>query len=176
MRGRIFRNWAYATPPVALLILGLYPFVADKIILSLFLSLPIYMLHQFEEHDNNRFSEFLNGMIGEGAKGLSAADIWIINVIFVWFLLLSVFYLATISPGWGVLAGYLLAVNGALHVIWALVFRNYNPGLGTSIFLFFPLAIWIFTDVSASFLIHISSIILVVFLHVVIMVVAQRQT
>ncbi|MEM6462045.1 MAG: HXXEE domain-containing protein [Pseudomonadota bacterium] len=174
MLNRLFQNWVYATPPIALLLLGLYPFVGSGIALPVFLALPIYMLHQYEEHDQNRFAEFLNGTMGPNAKGLSAMDIWIINVIFVWFLLLVVFYLASFSPSWGVLAAYLLAINGFVHIVWAAVFRKYNPGLWTAIALFLPLAIWIFVTVPASIGIHVASAVLVILLHAAIMIVARR--
>ncbi|MEM9106243.1 MAG: HXXEE domain-containing protein, partial [Pseudomonadota bacterium] len=144
------------------------------IALPVFLALPIYMLHQYEEHDHNRFAEFLNGMMGPNAKGLSPADIWTINVVFVWFLLLAVFYVASFAPGWGVLAAYLLAINGFVHMVWAAVFRNYNPGLWTSIALFLPLAIWMLAAVSASIGTHVASAVLVILLHAAIMILARR--
>jgi hypothetical protein len=71
MLARLFRNWMYATPPVALLLLGLAPFIAQDVALPVFLSLPVYMIHQYEEHDDNRFAAFLNGMMGSERSGLS---------------------------------------------------------------------------------------------------------
>lgn len=174
MLGRLFENWAYATPPIALLLIGLYPFIGPAIDLPLYLSLPVYMLHQYEEHDDNRFATFLNAMMGEEKRGLVAADIWVINVIFVWFFLLVAFYLAAANAGWAVLAGYLLAINGFVHVAWALMFRAYNPGLWTAIILFLPLAIWIFATIPAALPVHIASAFLVIALHAAIMAVARR--
>lgn len=174
MLDRLFQNWVYATPPIAVLLIGLYPFLGTKVSLPLFLSLPVYMIHQYEEHDNNRFTLFLNGMMGAGKKGLSSADVWIINIIFVWCFLLVVFHLASFAPGWGVLAAYLLAINGVLHVLWAIKFRKYNPGLWTSIFLFIPLAVWVFSTTAATALIHIVSATFVIGVHVAIMIAARR--
>jgi len=174
MLNRLFRNWAYATPPIALLLIGLYPFMGAALAWPLFLSLPVYMIHQYEEHDDNRFAVFLNGMMGPEKRGLSPPAIWIVNVIFVWFLLLAVFQLAARTPGWGVLAAYLLAINGILHVVWAAKFRKYNPGLWTSIFLFLPLAIWILATIPAALSIHIVSVVLVILLHAGIMIAARR--
>ncbi|MEM9283559.1 MAG: HXXEE domain-containing protein [Verrucomicrobiota bacterium] len=171
---RLFQYWVYAAPPIALLLIGLYPFVSDSIALPLFLSLPAYLLHQYEEHDDNRFAEFLNGMMGTARKGLSPASIWVINVVFVWFLLLAVFYLASIDSGWAVLAGYLLAINGFVHVAWAVAFRKYNPGLWTSFLLFLPLAVWIFAAIPATLAIHLTSAVLIVMLHAAIMMMARR--
>ena len=132
------------------------------------------MIHQYEEHDGERLAAFLNGMMGAGKRGVSPAAIWVINVIFVWFLLLTVFHLATLSPGCGVLAAYLLAINGILHVIWAANFRKYNPGLWTSILLFIPIAVWIIASVPAALSIHVVSAVLVILLHAGIMIFARR--
>lgn len=171
---RLFRNWAYAAPPMALLLIGLYPFIGSAVELSVFAALPIYMFHQFEEHDDNRFALFLNGMMGPEKRGLSARDVWIVNVIFVWFFLLAVFYLYSINTQWGVLAAYLLAINGVVHVVWAVMFRSYNPGLWTAIVLFIPGAIWIYSTISANTVIHVVSAVVVVVLHAGIMIAARR--
>lgn len=174
MLSRIFQNWAYAALPFALFLLGLYPFVGADIELLVYLSLPIYMIHQFEEHDDNRFALYLNAMMGKDRRGLDPRDVWVINVIFVWFFLLAVFYAASVSPGWGVLAAYLLAINGFVHTVWALRFRAYNPGLWTAIALFIPCAIWIFLKVPASLTTHIVSALVVIGLHAGIMIRAGR--
>ncbi|MGD1882512.1 MAG: HXXEE domain-containing protein [Paracoccaceae bacterium] len=174
MLSRLFQNWAYAAPPFALLVLGLYPFISAEIELSVFLSLPVYMLHQYEEHDDNRFARYLNALIGKNRRGLVPRDVWVINVIFVWFLLLAVFYLTNVSPGWGVLAAYLLAINGLVHFAWALRFRAYNPGLWTALALFIPSAIWIFLEVSADLTTHLISASAVIGLHAGIMILARR--
>ena len=174
MLDRFFQNWAYAAPPFALLVLGLYPFIGSTIELAVFLSLPMYMVHQFEEHDNNRFAIYLNAMMGKDRRGLGPRDIWIINVVFVWFFLLAVFYLSASNPAWGVLAAYLLVINGFVHIVWAIRFRTYNPGLWSAILFFVPGAIWIFRTVSAPVSIHAIAAFLVIVLHAGIMVLARR--
>ncbi|MEM6759487.1 MAG: HXXEE domain-containing protein [Pseudomonadota bacterium] len=171
---RLFSNWAYAAPPLALLLLGLYPFIGATIALPVFLSLPVYLLHQYEEHDDNRFAVFLNGMMGADRRGLRPADVWVINVVFVWFFLLAVFYLADRSPGWGVLAAYLLAINGAVHIAWAVRFRAYNPGLWSALALFIPNAVWIFLETPAGAFVHLISAVAVIVLHAGIMALARR--
>lgn len=173
MLDRLLQNWAYATPPIAILLIGLYPLVGAAVALPLFLSLPAYMIHQYEEHEDNRFAAFLNGMMGADRRGLSSADIWIINVIFVWFFLLVLFHIASYNSAWGVLAAYLLAINGFVHVVWAIMFRKYNPGLWTAIALFIPLAIWIFAIIPATLTVHIASVLLVIALHAAIMLLAR---
>jgi len=46
---------------------------------------------------------------------------------------------ATVRVGFGLMAAYLVVVNGVIHVIHAAIKRGYNPGLGTAIVLFLPL-------------------------------------
>ena len=165
MLNRVFDYWVYAAIPVAVLLIGIYPLAADAIALPVYLALPIYMAHQFEEHDADRFAVFLKALLGPDRRGLTASDIWVVNVIFVWFALLAVFYLTRLDPAWGVLAGYLIAVNALLHVIWAARLRRYNPGLWTAIFLFGPLAVWIFVAVAAPLMIHLAAVLAVIVLH-----------
>lgn len=174
MLDRFLQNWVYATPPFALLLVGLYPFIGPEIDFPVYLSLPAYMLHQYEEHDNDRFRAFLNSVMGADKSGLSHLSIWVINVVFVWFLLLAVFYASGAAQGWSVLAAYLLAINGILHLIWGVVFRGYNPGLWTAGLFFIPLAIWIYLQTSASIAAHVTSAAIVLALHAVIMVWARR--
>ena len=47
---------------------------------------------------------------------------------------------ATVSAGFGLVAVYLVLLNGTIHVVQAVISRGYNPGLGTAIVLFLPLA------------------------------------
>lgn len=164
MLDRFISNWAYAAPTIAVLLLGLYPFFQPNISLPIFLALPVYMLHQYEEHDDNRFALFLIEILGEGREGLGPTALWTINIIFVWFALLAVFYSAAVYPEWGVLAAYLLLTNGLLHIAWLFAFRKYNPGLWTAFILFIPLSLWIFVTTPASISTHLICLAIVVLL------------
>ena len=72
------------------------------------------------------------------------------------------------------LAGYLLAVNGAVHLLWAMAFRSYNPGLWTGVVAFLPLAFWIFATIPAPSSVHVVSLLTVIGLHAAIMILARR--
>lgn len=107
-----------------------------------FLCLPIYMVHQLEEHDADRFRLFFNLTIGKGRDVLSPVDVFIANVPGVWGVCAVSWWLAaTVNVGYGLIAIDLIAVNAFVHLVHALVFRRYNPGLATGIVLFVPLAI-----------------------------------
>ncbi len=111
-------------------------------LLLTFLTLPAYMLHQYEEHDADRFRRFVNEVIGHGAEVLTRLEVFVVNIGLVWLLLSLVILTAfRLGAGWGVIAGWLLVVNGLIHLAQALALRRYNPGLWTGIAVFLPLGL-----------------------------------
>lgn len=111
--------------------------------LAVFLLIPIYMLHQYEEHADDRFRFFVNKMLGDGAQLLTRLDVFLINVPGVWGIYALVFTLAvTVHTGIGLIAAYTTLINALIHIAQAVRMRCYNPGLVTSIVLFFPASIW----------------------------------
>jgi hypothetical protein len=170
---RLVEHWVYGAFPMAFVLFGLAPFV--DIALPLFLALPVYILHQYEEHDNDRFRAYLASLFPPGAAGLSKSAIWMINIVLVWFLLLAVFYLEVANPGWALIAAYLLASNALFHILPALIRRAYNPGLATAIILFLPLAVWLFTTTSGSLVQHATSATVMIAFHLFILVWGRRK-
>ncbi len=121
-----------------LLLLALLP----QLKLTLFLiclQLPFYMIHQFEEHYEDRFRKFFNQQLGQGKEVLTPANTFIINSVFVWGVDLTAIYLAVfINPMLGLIAAYLTIVNAGVHVLQAVLTLSYNPGLGTGLVMFIP--------------------------------------
>lgn len=142
MLSRLTQYWVYGGSLAGLLILVLLPAMArhwPPAILAVFLQLPIYMLHQYEEHDNDRFRQFVNQKIGGGHEVLSHLAVFLINVPGVWGVIAASFILSTfVALGYGLIAVYLTLVNGAVHIVAAVVTRFYNPGLVTAVLLFLP--------------------------------------
>lgn len=98
------------------------------------------MAHQYEEHDDDRFRLFFNKTIGQGYEVLSPLAVFMTNVPGVWGVItLSLYGAAFLNPGWAFVAVYLVLVNAMVHMVHALVFRCYNPGLATALTLFLPL-------------------------------------
>jgi hypothetical protein len=82
-------------------------------------------------------------MLGDGAPLLTRLDVFLINVPSVWGIYALVFTLAvTIHAGIGLIAAFNTLINALVHIAQAVRMRCYNPGLGTSIILFFPASIW----------------------------------
>jgi hypothetical protein len=140
-------NW-----PAAAVFAGcmLLPFVAmlwhlaGPVFALVALQLPLYMLHQGEEHLGDRFRRDVNVMFG--GEVLSPAAAFWINSLGVWGVdLVSILLAVFVAPAWGAIAIWLTLFNGATHILAFIARRRPNPGLVTSIVLFLPLggaALW----------------------------------
>jgi hypothetical protein len=102
--------------------------------------LPVYMFHQVEEHTGDRFRRFVNGKLFGDVEALTPLAVLWINLPGVWGLGLACIYAARFAGiGWGLGIVYLVLVNAAMHIVAAIAWREYNPGLWTTLILFVPL-------------------------------------
>ena len=177
------QNWARASLPLAITLLLISPFIYMAIgmaALLVYLTLPFYMLHQFEEHSSGQFKAFVTKTAGRGREVLSDKTIFRVNVIFVWLSLLIVLYLCVyVNIVWGLFAGYLMVFNGLVHIVSGIRLRKYNPGLWSSIFLFLPFGGYIIYLITAQYgagwLYNIIFLIVVILLHAMIFINAGRR-
>jgi hypothetical protein len=177
-------NWAKASLPLAIILFIISPLIYWGIGLAaflVFLTLPFYMLHQYEEHADGQFKDFVNKTVGKGREVLSDRDIFRVNVLFVWLGTLVVLYLCVyVNIVWGLLSGYLVAFNGLVHIITSIRMRRYNPGLWTSVFVFLPLGTYIIYIINiesgAGWLYNVIFLVLTILLHAMILINARRQT
>ena len=146
---RLIRFWVYGGFLAAFLLLGLMPVYCQfwsVALVLVFLQLPVYMLHQLEEHDDDRFRKFVNRVLGGGREILTESAVFVINVPGVWGVnLVSILLACSINLGFGLIGVYLTFVNGLVHVAQAIRMKCYNPGLITAILLFLPIsgiALW----------------------------------
>lgn len=143
MLQRLITQWVYGGALAGLLLLVLSPLlIADwsTPLAATFLLLPAYMIHQFEEHDNDRFRLFFNETIGKGFDVLSPLAVFVINVPGVWGVIaLSLYGAASVNLGVALVAVYLVLVNAVVHIGHGVIFRRYNPGLVTAVVVFLPL-------------------------------------
>lgn len=150
MLQRLISYWVYGGALAGVLLLVLTPLLVagwPPALAATFLLLPVYMLHQLEEHNGDRFRLFFNATIGKGRDVLSPAAVFITNVPGVWGVMAASLWLAkAVAPGFALIAVYLVLVNAVVHIIHAVIFRGYNPGLWTAVVLFLPLgglALWL---------------------------------
>lgn len=146
MIDRIVKYWVYGGVLAGVLLLVLAPLLLrgwSAAMITVFLCLPAYMLHQLEEHDADRFRTFVNANIGGGAEVLTARVVFVVNIPGVWGVIaLSLWLAATVNAGFGLIAAYLLLVNAVVHIGPAVAMRRYNPGLVTALVMFLPLGGW----------------------------------
>ncbi|MEM9731535.1 MAG: HXXEE domain-containing protein [Myxococcota bacterium] len=142
MLDRLVQNWVYGGFLAAFVLLGLTPVLAtdwSPALKLVYLWSPLYMIHQYEEHDDDRFRRFFNAHLGNGKELLTPTAVFVINVPGVWGINAVSFALAaTIDLGYGLIAVYLAVVNALVHVAQGVRMRRYNPGLITAIVLFVP--------------------------------------
>jgi len=183
MHTRLISNWVYGGALAGVLLLLLTPVLTagwPAVLVATFLHLPVYMLHQFEEHDADRFRLFFNATIGRGHEVLSPFAVFVTNVPGVWGVLgVSLSLAAMVNPGWSLIAVYLVLVNTLAHVGPALRARRCNPGLVTALLLFVPLGLttlWLIHrsgGVAAHY--HVIGLGVAIVIHAAILVHVRRQ-
>lgn len=151
---RLVINWVYGGFLAGLLLVLLSPlFVhgSPPALAATFFCLPAYMLHQYEEHDDDRFRIFVNRILAGGRDALTLPAVFIINVPGVWGVIaLSLWLAFRVNPGLALVAVYLPLFNALIHIAHAVIMRSYNPGLVSAIVLFLPVCGWCLYQIQES--------------------------
>lgn len=139
-------NWSRVALPAAIVLLLSLPIlqVADnRNLIVLYALLPLYMIHQFEEHSRGAFVADFNATVGKGYPVLNKVSALWINILLVWVLFLAVFASVRLGTTLFVFVPiYATLLNGLIHIGTTLAMRRYNPGLYTSLVLFLPWSIF----------------------------------
>lgn len=174
-------NWPAAALFTAVFLLALTPLFAwsaGAALTLVFVQLPVYMLHQWEEHSGDRFRLYINRTIGGGREALTPEATFWINSLGVWCVDLAALYAAwAITPAAGLAAGYLALVNAVPHVGTSIARREYNPGVLTAVVLFLPVGGWCVVQVGAdaSWQSHAVGLLVAVGVHVAIIAYVARR-
>lgn len=138
------QHWVPAALSTAIVLTLLLPVLApcrNAPWLLIYSLLPAYMFHQVEEHTGDRFREFVNRRLFRGTDALARAAILWINLPGVWGVgLLSIYAASFGGTTWGLSLVYLTLINAVLHIVAAIGWGEYNPGLWTALTLFVPLS------------------------------------
>ncbi|MCX5481011.1 HXXEE domain-containing protein [Kaistia geumhonensis] len=183
MMGRLAAYWVYGGALAGLLGLGLLWLAAPEMsapLAAVALLLPLYMLHQFEEHNDDRFRRFFNTLIGGGREVLTVPAVFVINIGGVWLVYFIAIALAgRVDLGLGLIAVYGTLVNAVVHLAAAAAKRRYNPGLATAVVFFLPAgiaALWLVTATGeAGPIEHAIGLAVAVGIHAVIVAYALRR-
>jgi hypothetical protein len=128
---------------VILLSLPILQVADNQDLVLLYALLPLYMIHQFEEHARGKFLADFNATVGQGRPVLTRVSAFWINILLVWVLFLAVFASARYGTMLFVFVPiYATLLNGIIHIGTTLATRRYNPGLYTSLALFLPWSIF----------------------------------
>ena len=140
---RLQTYWPYGGFLAGSMLLALAPILTagwDRAATLGFLTLPVYMLHQFEEHDDDRFRRFVNTVVAGGREALTIRAVFWINILGVWGVLtIGLWLIRLYGSGWAALGAWLVLVNGLLHLAQAAALRRTNPGVVTAAVFFLPL-------------------------------------
>ena len=164
------------------LLLFLFKPDIDKILFLIWLQIPIYLLHQFEEHAiSSGFKDFVNKKVFkilDGDYPLNDMSIFWINIPIVWVFMPLFAALSHINLQFGLWLPYFSIINSTIHVIAFLRFKTYNPGLMVSLFLNIPVGIYaIIIFYQAGLItnfINISAIAISILLHLIIIMYMRR--
>jgi hypothetical protein len=148
----LLHDWALFAGIGGISILGYVTFKAESKLLGWTL-LPVYMIHQFEEHyidikgERYAFQKFFCNFLGYNNISECPGDeqfIFAVNVPGLYIAGILAGLLNNIKP---IVAGGFAAViliNGLVHLLASLKQKKYNPGLFTSIALFIPISLYYF--------------------------------
>jgi hypothetical protein len=179
----LYPHWVAAALCMGIFLLLLAPALTlswELPILLIYLQIPVYMLHQVEEHTGDRFRRFVNQQAFGGVEALTPESILVINLPGVWGVtLLSLYAALFFGAGWGLAGIYLVLVNALFHVTGGVAKRAYNPGLWTSLALFLPVggaALWsVSSTAGVSGAQHAVGLGLAVLIHAAIMIYARDR-
>jgi hypothetical protein len=145
-------NWSRVALPAGLVLaatIGTLTIEGNQRAAMVALLLPIYMIHQYEEHAHGRFIAFVNQHVGKGLPVLTVESVFWINILLVWVLFVLVSAVTRwVSPELVLIPVYATLLNGVIHIVTTVKLKVYNPGLYTSILLFVPWCVacaWVWT-------------------------------
>ncbi len=174
----LYNNWAKLSVLLAI-VLTTYIIIFIKpeniLLFLIWIQIPIYLLHQFEEHAWNGFKNYINKKVfkvQEGNFPLNEKNIFWINIPIIWILMPIFAGLSSINIMFGLWIPYLAVFNSLSHVIFSIRNREYNPGLIVSLILGIPVGIYalivFYSYIAVPVIISIISIFFAVLLHIII--------
>jgi hypothetical protein len=146
-----FKHWPKAGLIAAVFVLLLL-FLNSRALIGSFewlywLSLPLYMIHQFEEYVYpGGFKEELNKVLlneNSSSEILTDKAVLVVNIGFIWILTPVLIVLGVISIIFPIILMTLVAFNGFIHLIVSIRFKRYNPGLIASLIFNIPLGLYV---------------------------------
>jgi hypothetical protein len=178
MANWLYENWAKLSVFLAVLVtILIFVFIKPEnfVLFLIWIQIPIYLLHQFEEHSRNGFKNYINQkvfQVPEGDFPLNDKNIFWINIPIIWILMPIFAGLSSINLMWGLWIPYFAVFNSLSHVIFSIRNREYNPGIIVSLILGIPLGVYalfiFYSYINVPGIISIISIFFAILLHILI--------
>lgn len=181
----LYTNWAKLSLFLAVIAaVPIYIFIKPEnfLLFLIWLQLPIYLLHQFEEHNWNGFKNYVNRnvfKVKEGDFPLNDKIIFWVNIPIIWILIPISSGLSFANIMFGLWIPYFAVFNSLSHVIISVRNREYNPGLLISLILGIPVGIYaliiFYSYIHVPALISAISIFFAVVLHILVFSIIRRN-
>lgn len=143
-----YKNWSKLSLGVAaVLTLLIFIFIkpSNTLLFLIWIQIPIYLLHQFEEHSRNGFKNYVNRKVfnvEDGNYPLNDKNIFWINIPIIWILMPLFAILSNINPLIGLWIPFFGVINSLSHVIFSIAHKQYNPGILVSLILGIPVGVY----------------------------------
>jgi len=174
----LYKNWAKLSVLFAIVLtvfIVIFIKLENIVLFLIWIQIPIYLLHQFEEHAWNGFQNYINKKVFkvyEGNFPLNEKNIFWINIPIIWILMPIFAGLSSINIMFGLWIPYFAVFNSLSHVIFSIRNREYNPGLIISLILGIPVGTYtlivFYSYIAVPVVISIISIFFVLLLHIII--------
>jgi hypothetical protein len=174
----LYKNWAKLSFLLAIIVtVIIYLFIKPEniVLFLIWIQIPVYLLHQFEEHIWNGFKSYINRKVFNVQRGdfpLNDKNIFWINIPIIWILMPIFAGLSSLNIILGLWIPYFAVLNSLSHLIFSIRNREYNPGLIVSLILGIPIGIYaliiLYSYITVPVTISIISILFALLLHLVI--------
>jgi hypothetical protein len=182
----LYKNWAkicIILSVIATLAIFLVVGTSNIVLFLIFIQIPVYLLHQFEEHAwPGGFKNYVNQQIFKASNmdyPLTDISVFWVNIPIVWILMPLFASLSYINLFFGLWIPYFAVINSLTHVIAAVIKREYNPGLAVSLILGIPIgiyALWMFYAlVNVPLIVTSLSILAAVLMHLILIVFIRKR-
>jgi len=175
----LYKNWSKLSLGLALVLtLLIIVFIkpSNTLLFLIWIQIPIYLLHQFEEHSKNGFKNYVNKTVfkvSDGDYPLNDKNIFWINIPIIWILMPLFAILSSINPLIGLWIPFFGVINSLSHVIFSIVNKQYNPGLIVSLVLGIPVGIYtliiFYSNLNISYLVTGLAIGFAIILHLIVL-------
>jgi len=175
----LYKNWSNLSLGLALVLtLLIFIFIkpSNTLLFLIWIQIPIYLLHQFEEHSRNGFKNYVNKKVFNVVDGdypLNDKNIFWINIPIIWILMPLFAILSSINPLIGLWIPFFGIINSLSHVIFSIVNKEYNPGILVSLILGIPVGLYalmiFYSNLQISYLVTILSVGFSIILHMIVL-------